>query len=273
MSILDSAWQRADTWQVENISTGVITSEGNFFHGDTNRRQRLASVSKLLSSYAVLIACEEQSIHLDDPVGQIGCTVRHLLAHAGGYPFDGTQPITRTATSRIYSNSGFEMLAEHVEQNTSMPFSKYLNEAVCVPLQMNTTTLEGSCAKDIWSTVSDLTQFAQELRLPRLISQQTYLEAVMPAFEHLSGIVPAVGTFDPCPWGLGFEIRGHKTPHWTGTKNSASTFGHFGGIGTFLWVDPVSDVACVMLTEREFSQWSLENWPLFSDDVLRAVGR
>jgi CubicO group peptidase (beta-lactamase class C family) len=95
----------------------------------------------------------------------------------------------------------------------------------------------------------------------------------MPVFEHLSGVVPAVGTFDPCPWGMGCEIRGHKTPHWTGTKNSAATFGHFGGIGTFFWVDPVADVACAMLAEREFDEWGLSLWPAFSDEVLLAVGR
>jgi CubicO group peptidase (beta-lactamase class C family) len=173
----------------------------------------------------------------------------------------------------MYSNTGYEMLAQHVEQCTSMPFEEYFHEAVCAPLQMHNTALQGSAAKDVWSTISDLTLFLLELGSPRLISQETYLAAVMPVFEHLSGVVPAVGTFDPCPWGMGCEIRGHKTPHWTGTKNSAATFGHFGGIGTFFWVDPVADVACAMLAEREFDEWGLSLWPAFSDEVLLAVGR
>ena len=35
-------------------------------------------------------------------------------------------------------------------------------------------------------------------------------------------------------------------------RNSPATFGHFGGAGTFLWVDPVADLALVVLTDREF---------------------
>ena len=97
--------------------------------------------------------------------------------------------------------------------------------------------------------------------------------AIAPVFEELSGVVPGIGSFDPCPWGLGFEIRGQKTPHWTGSHNSASTFGHFGGIGTFLWVDPVANVACAMLAEREFDEWGMAYWPAFNDHILQLLGR
>jgi CubicO group peptidase (beta-lactamase class C family) len=99
------------------------------------------------------------------------------------------------------------------------------------------------------------------------------MRAISPTFPDLAGVVPGIGSFDPCPWGLGVEIRGHKTPHWTGTRNSSSTFGHFGGIGTFMWVDPVADVACVMITEREFDEWGMEHWPTFNDAVLSCLGR
>ena len=52
------------------------------------------------------------SSSLDDPVGQPGCTLRHLLAHAGGYPFEGSDPIARPERRRIYSNTGIEMVAD-----------------------------------------------------------------------------------------------------------------------------------------------------------------
>lgn len=273
MSVLDSAWQRVDAWPVDDVSVVVISSHTIEKHGDTTRRQRIASVSKPLTAYACLIALEEGSITLDDAVGQTGCTVRHLLAHAGGYPFEGTQPVGRPGVKRIYSNSGFELLAQHVEHSTAMPFEQYLDEAVCAPLSMTDTALEGSAAKDIWSTIDDLTNFLIELRAPQLISRDTFVTAIMPVFEELSGVVPGIGSFDPCPWGLGFEIRGQKTPHWTGSHNSASTFGHFGGIGTFLWVDPVADVACAMLAEREFDEWGMAYWPAFNDHILQLLGR
>ena len=79
------------------------------------------------------------------------------------------------------------------------------------------------------------------------------------------------GRFTPLDWGLGFEIRDGKSPHWTGTRNSPATFGHFGGSGTFLWVDPELDVALVCLTDREFDDWALEAWPPFSDAVIKLV--
>ena len=272
MTVLQAAWNIADSWPTES-SIAVVHADGIETHGDTSRRQRLASVSKLMSAWAVLIAVEEGSISLDDAVGQTGCTVRHLLAHAGGYSFEGTQPIGRPGVKRIYSNTGFDMLAAHVEHSTGIAFVEYIDDAVFAPLGMHFTALEGSCAKDVFSTIDDLVLFVQELRSPTLIARDTYLEAITPVFPALSGVVPGFGSSDPCPWGLGIEIRGHKNPHWTGTRNSASTFGHFGGIGTFLWVDPVANIACVMIAEHEFDLWGATLWPIFSDSVLSCLGR
>lgn len=273
MPVLDGAWALLDSWPVDHAAAVVVTTEGTHAHGDVLRRQRIASVSKPLVAYACLVATEEGSISLDDPVGQPGCTVRHLLAHAGGYPFEGGSPVGKPGTRRIYSNTGFEMLADHVERASGISFPDYLSQAVFEPLAMTHTALQGSPAKDVWSTVDDLALFLGELRNPRLLARETFLDAVMPVFPALAGIVPGVGSFDPCPWGLGFEIRGDKSPHWTGSRNSRLTFGHFGGIGTFLWVDPVADVAVAMLAEREFDEWGLAHWPAFSDEVLTSLGR
>lgn len=273
MGVLDAAWSVAAGWPVDECSIAVVHRNGLDTYGDTTRRQRIASVSKPISAWALLVAVEEGTIDLDDPVGQTGCTVRHLLCHAGGYAFDGLAPVGKPATKRIYSNTGYDMLAEHLEHCAGMPFAHYLDEAVFTPLGMTSSTLEGSCAKDVHSTVDDLVALIGELRTPRLVSRETWRRAVSPVFPELSGVVPGIGSFDPCPWGLGVEIRGHKRPHWTATRNSASTFGHFGGIGTFLWVDPVADVACVMLAEREFDEWGMDHWPAFSDAVLDCVGR
>ena len=81
-------------------------------------------------------------------------------------------------------------------------------------------------------------------------------------------MIPGIGRFEPNDWGLGLELRDEKSPHWTGTRNSPRTFGHFGGSGTFLWVDPEADLACVAFGDREFGDWALEAWPRLSDAVL-----
>ena len=165
------------------------------------------------------------------------------------------------------------MLAEHLEHATSTTMSDYVQEAILEPLSMSSSALEGSCAKDIFSTVSDLVLFVNELRSPTLISRDTWKMAISPVFAHLAGIVPGIGPSDPCLWGLGLEIKGQKSPHWTATRSSASTHGHFGGIGTFMWVDPVADISCVMFSEHEFDDWGMEYWPVFNDAVLTCLKR
>src|SRR5205814_6699272 len=114
-------------------------------------------------------------------------------------------------------------------------------------------------------SLDDLIAFAGELLAPRLIAHETLAEATTVAFPGLPGVLPDFGRMDPNDWGLGFEIRDGKHPHWTGTRNSPRTFGHFGGSGTFVWVDPERGVALVCLTGLDFGPWALEAWPRLSD--------
>ncbi len=100
------------------------------------------------------------------------------------------------------------------------------------------------------------------------MSDKTLATATTVAFPGLTGILPGFGRQEPNDWGLGFELRDHKTPHWTGTRNSPATFGHFGRTGTFLWVDPDAALALVALTDRDFGPWAAEAWPALSDAVL-----
>ena len=120
-------------------------------------------------------------------------------------------------------------------------------------------------------SLDDLARFGRELLRPSLISPATLAAATTVAFPGLAGVLPGLGRFDPLDWGLGFELRDGKDPHWTGTRNSPATFGHFGASGTFLWVDPVADLALACLTERPFGPWALEAWPALSDAVLQAA--
>ena len=261
-----------DTWPVTTSAAAVIGPDGSIdTTGDQQEIFRIASVAKTITAWACLIAVEEGIVALDQPIGQPGCTLEHLLCHAGGYGFDGSEPIARPERNRIYSNTGIEMAAATVADAAGMSFGEYLDEAVLHPLDMTSTTLQGSPAHGMRSTAADLARFVAEVRTPTLISADTKGTATVPHFPDLNGIIPGVGRFSPCPWGLGFEVRGSKHPHWTGTTNSPATFGHFGGAGTFLWVDPAVGVACLALTDRRFDDWAddaLRMWPAFSDAVL-----
>ncbi len=256
-------------WPVDHVAAAVI-AEGRVVEtaGDTARVFRLASITKPLVAWAVLIAVEEGTLQLDDPVGQPGCTLRHLLSHAGGYAFDGPEPIAPVERTRIYSNTGIELAAAALTDSCGIAMGEYLGEAVLTPLAMTGTTLTGSPAHGARGTVDDLARFVAELRAPTLVSPATRDEAFTSTYPDLSGIVPGVGRFTPCPWGLGFELRGAKSPHWTGTTNSTRTVGHFGGAGTMFWFDQEHDVGLVALTDRPFDTWALDAWPALSDAVL-----
>ena len=271
-----AALEQVSTWPVPNAAATVIARDGAVVGtvGDVDRPFRLASLSKMMAAWAVLVAVEDGSIALDAPVGQPGCTLRHLLAHAGGYPFEGTEPVSPPERRRIYSNTGIELAADATQAACGIPFGEYLAEAVFEPLGMASTGLRGSPAHGISSTVADVGRFLAELQRPVLLAPATAAQAVSRQYPDLAGIVPGVGRFDPCPWGLGVEIRGEKSPHWTGHTNSPETFGHFGGAGTMAWVDPRAGCGLVALTDRAFDAWSIEAmraWPALSDAVLAEV--
>lgn len=266
-----SVVQQIDQWPVDHAATAVITPQGvRASHGDQTRAYELASVTKLLTAYAVLIAIEEGAVELDTPAGPSGATVHHLLAHTAGYEFDSLTTRFEPGARRLYSNTGFEVLAQSVEQASDIEFAQYAKEAVFAPLGMSATAIPGSPAAGGVSTAGDLAKFAQELLVPTLIDPTTWRSAITVQFPGTDGILPGFGRQRPNDWGLGFEIRGAKSPHWTGPQANPQTFGHFGQAGTFLWVDPSVNVACVTLTDRPFGTWAAEVWPPYNQQILNS---
>ncbi len=262
------ALRQLDGWPARHAAAAVLGAGGELgSHGDRSLVLRWASVTKPVTALACLVAAEEGTIDLDEPAGPPGATVRHLLAHASGLPFEGRTPISRPGARRIYSNSGFEAVAEHLAERAEMPFADYLRAGVLQPLGLG-AELRGSPAADLWGSLDDLVGFARELLAPTLVAPETLAEATSVQFPGLVGVLPDFGRMDPNDWGLGFELRDAKEPHWTGRLNSPRTFGHFGGSGTFLWIDPEPGLACACLTDLEFGPWAKEAWPRLADAVL-----
>ena len=224
-------------------------------------------MTKLATALAVLVAAEEGAVDLDAPAGPPGSTVRHLLAHASGLPPDGRVPIAKPGERRIYSNAGFEVLAESAAEAAEMPFEEYQRLAVFEPLGLG-AVLRGSPATGIEGSLDDLAALGRELLAPTLVAPETLREATTVVFPGLVGVLPGFGRMEPNDWGLGFELRDAKEPHWTGTRNSPRTFGHFGRSGTFLWVDPEARLALACLTDRDFGDWAKDAWPRLADAVL-----
>lgn len=260
-------------WPVGSAAAAVVGPTGVLAgHGDLSRSYRLASVTKPLVARAAQVGVEEGVVDLDTPAGPPGATVRHLLAHASGLAMHSAEVLSRPGTRRVYSNYGFTVLAGAIEMQSGIDFGRYLAEAVFEPLGMAASRLDGGATEAGFgavSTVADLAAFAVDLLRPRTVSAQMHAEATSVQFPGLSGVLPGFGMQRPNDWGLGFEIRDGKSPHWTAAANSPGTYGHFGQTGTFIWVDPAVEIALVVLTDRDFGEWAKPLWPALSGGVLR----
>jgi CubicO group peptidase (beta-lactamase class C family) len=253
---------------VETASLGGVAGDDEF---------AVASVTKLMTSLAALAAVGSGRIDLDEPVAGAGegVTLRHLLAHAGGFPFEPPGRARPPGQRRIYSNVGFRVLAEAVADAVGMTFAGWLSTSVLDPLEMPSTRLgrrrevDGDPAAGAVSTLDDLVRLARCLldRGAPVVGPDLFGEATTVQFPGLAGLVPGVGRFDPCDWGLGFELHDGKRPHWMGDRRSPSAFGHFGASGCFLWVDPDAALAAAAVTDRPFEddKWAMATWPAWSD--------
>jgi CubicO group peptidase (beta-lactamase class C family) len=264
------ALRAIDAWDVGVAAAGVSRAGAVVAtHGRSDVELPWASVTKILVGVAFLVALEEGAVDLDEPAGPPGATLRHLLSHASGLPVEGEEPLTEPGRRRIYSNVGIELAAQLLEQRSEMPFADYFAQAVVQPLGL-AGRLAGSPAHGYRGPLGDLLALGCELLSPTLVAPETLAEATAVQFPGLTGVLPGLGRMEPNDWGLTFELRDAKSPHWTGLRNSDRTFGHFGASGTFLWVDPVAGLACGVLTDRRFGDWAREAWPVFSDAVLAA---
>ncbi len=256
-------------------TVGLTGAEGTLLvQGAPDVPRPLASVSKPIAALGVLVAVFRGLVDLDEPAGPEGSTVRHLLAHAAGYSFDGDRDTLLAApgTRRIYSNTGFEVLGDHLAEATGYSMAEWLEERVVGPLGLGDIDVDGSPAAGYRATVADLLALGRELLCPTLIPRELWEEATAVQFPGLSGVLPGYGRQRPNDWGLGVEIRDGKSPHWTGTRSAPTTFGHFGQSGSFLWVDPDHGLAAAFLGDEPFSPAHVEVWPALTDELLARAG-
>ena len=217
-----------DSWEVEKAGAAFVGDDGSVTtYGDAARRFRWASVTKLVTALAALVALEEGTLDLDAPAGTPGSSVRHLLAHTSGMPFEGDGPLRPPGTRRIYSNPGFNTLGDGLAAAAGMPFHEYVQAAVFNPLGMTESSLRldeihGIPAAGGYGTLGDAALLARELMNPTLLAPETLAEAAAVTFPGLDGVVPGFGRQTPCDWGLGLEIRGGEEPALDGNTQLAA---------------------------------------------------
>ncbi|MGV0868444.1 serine hydrolase domain-containing protein [Corynebacterium kalidii] len=283
MSVRD-VLDETDAWPVDAVAAGVLQGATTTAHGDTARLFPLASVSKLITAYSVLIATEEGAFSLGDTVAEVNeeygahvagpadATVRELLSHASGVGMQSRNREKPARSRRIYSSAGYEILADLVSA-TGIPFPDYTRAAVCDPLGLSTTEIDlsGSAGHGYSGSLSALMVLAGEFLSPTLLSEQTWADAASSQYTVLDGIVPGYGRQTPCPWGLGPEVHGRKAPHWMGRTMPQDAAGHFGQSGTFLWFHRPTGRAAVVLTDRAFGPWAKERWDGFNDRLWESL--
>lgn len=236
--------------------------------GDTHRQRPLRSVTKPLTGIACLLAVQAGHVTLEDAAGPEGSTLRHLLAHASGLFYESDRVLQAPGTRRGYSNRGIDVAAQHVERAVGVPFGDWVRRVLLEPLGMHGVRWTGSAAVGAFGSAEDLALLCGELLRPRLLDAALHAEATTAQFPDLEGIMPGFGKQTPNPFGLGLEIRGEKTPHWTGSQNSPRTVGHFGMAGSAFWVDPDADLALALGTDHEFCGTHRRCTPALSDAVL-----
>lgn len=255
-------------------TVGLGDAESTLLAEGEDRPRPLMSVSKPIAALGALVAVARGMVDLDEPAGPPGATVRHLLSHTAGYGFDTPREETLAApgTRRIYSNTGFEVLGEHVAEATGHDLPDWIEMTVLQPLGLADLDVDGSPAAGYTGTVADLLAIGREWLAPTLIPRALHAEATAVQLPGLAGILPGYGRQRPNDWGLGVEIRDGKDPHWTAPESSPSTFGHFGQSGSFLWVDPVRGLTAAFLGDEPFGPRHVEHWPALSSALLRRAG-
>lgn len=250
----------------------VVTQDGQVIAraGDVDAVHPLASVTKPLVVWSALVAVNRGLLALDDLAGPglPGATIAHLMSHSSGVAFDSPAVLAAPGTRRVYSNFGIEILGQRLQEATATPLEAWVETTVLEPLGMASVLVPGSPAYSGSGTAADLSIFARELAAPRLVSADLAALARTPFLPQLDGVLPGYGRQVPNGFGLGLEVRGHKSPHWTGSRNSPATFGHFGQSGSFVWVDPVAGRQAVFLGEQPFGAVHKASWPALCDQIL-----
>jgi CubicO group peptidase (beta-lactamase class C family) len=190
-----------DAWQVPHAGVVVVGPDGPLAHrGETERILPVASLAKPLTAATVLLEVAAGSLDLDEPAGPTadqGATLRHLLAHAAGLGFEHGDRTMAPGARRIYSNWGYEAAAELAAERAGTSFADLMRERLTGPLGMTSTTLDGSPAHAVTSTVEDLARFVTELVAPRVLDAQTHALLTTPAFPELDGVLPGFGRQRP----------------------------------------------------------------------------
>lgn len=210
-----------------------------------------------------------------------------------------------------YSNVGFGLLGLIIEKVSGQSFPAFMREHLFAPVGMSEAYLAPPMTTDariahvggtnepgspyerfnsryartlanpagsVIATAADVAKFFQmfldggKANGRAVISPATAQLMTTNHTPGLRGGIEGFMTWEHCSWGLGFDVRGDKHPHFAGEFASPQTFGHTGVAGTFAWADPTRQLVCVMLANRLLhNRWHAPRWSRYSSAVVSSV--
>jgi beta-lactamase class C len=216
--------------------------------------------------------------------------------------------LVRPPLSRVtYSNVNFGLLALVVEERTRLPLATALMDLVLDPLQIEgyfgvepprpPARVAGNLGEHAGTDREPFNSpFWRSLALPwaGLVTNAAGALALVRAFAGypasflppdlcaaavsdqtggLSGGFTGYREWQPCPWGLGPELLGAKSPHMVTPQASPASFGHSGYSGCLAWCDPLAaggeGVAFAVLGGPRYARAWQSFWQPASEALLR----
>lgn len=188
------------------------------------------------------------------------------------------------ATRVQYSNVGYGLLAATVERTTGQSFPDALGELVLRPLEIegylgtapprpplqiagvrgpHKGTPHETFNSPFWRSLAMpwaglVTSPRGALALVRaflgtpqgFLRPETRSEATSNQAGDLAGGFVRPLIWEKCPWGLGPELRGEKSPHWAPSEAGPDSFGHSGASGCVAWASPSRGAVWIVLGTR-----------------------
>lgn len=218
-------------------------------------------------------------------------------------------PAIEPAGQRVrYSNNGYWIAGAALAAANGSSFADAMRKHVLAPLGLTETLIApnesiqdrvarrygkakimnapygrqlSSPAGGLFATARDLVRFAgiflnggKDERGERFLTRSSVALMTTNQTGSLPGGIEGFIQWSTASWALGWEIKGHKTHHWTGDLTSPLTFAHPGQSGTLLWADPLSGIACAILANRDlYTGWTASpaRWARLSNAIVATI--
>jgi len=226
----------------------------------------MASVTKLLTGLALLVALEEGTVDLDEPAGPPGATLATCSAHA---PDCGRreQPITEPGRRRIYSTRESSSAARMLEERAEMPFADYFRGRGGPATRPRRPARRLARAR-LSGGRSTTSRARRELLRPTLVAAETLSGATTVQFPGLTGVLARLRPAWSRTTGARLELRDAKSaalgPGHAQLPDAPSATSARRHVPL---VDPTREPRR-RPHRPAVGDWAKEAWPSFSDAVL-----